>query len=326
MWMSRRLRRSCLAWLAAAAAACALEACARPLRSTLARPPTSAEMAELWVDPGVAGARDLLHGPGGAGLAPSPDVPYEFVQRDTGGTSPGYDVRDESGLEWSVKLGIEARAEVAASRILWAAGYHQPATYYLASWKLRRDGVVEPQPAGRFRPKLPGWQRTGFWRWHANPFVGTRPFQGLIVMMVMLSNWDLRDDNNTIYELRAPLEGARRWYVVRDLGASLGRAEFYPQGSKNDLDDFEKQGFLKGADGDRARLDFNSRRYRGLFHNIQVEDVRWACGLLGRLDDKRWDDAFRAAGYEPEQRERYIRKLAQKVAEGRALRAERAAR
>ena len=32
-------------------------------------------------------------------------------------------VRDAKGVKWSVKLGIEARPEVAASRLVWAVGY-----------------------------------------------------------------------------------------------------------------------------------------------------------------------------------------------------------
>jgi len=36
------------------------------------------------------------------------------------------------------------------------------------------------------------------WSWTGNPFVGTREFQGLKVMMALINNWDLKDINNKI--------------------------------------------------------------------------------------------------------------------------------
>ena len=47
-------------------------------------------------------------------------------------------------------------------------------------------------------------------------------------MMRILNNWDLLDRNTAIYDLDTPVEGARRWYVVIDLGASLGRTKILP--------------------------------------------------------------------------------------------------
>jgi hypothetical protein len=35
-------------------------------------------------------------------------------------------------------------------------------------------------------------------------------------------NSDLKDEQNDIYALAEPVEGARRWYVARDLGQSFG--------------------------------------------------------------------------------------------------------
>jgi hypothetical protein len=58
------------------------------------------------------------------------------VARDTSGWSPGFDVRDANGLEWSVKLGPEAQSEIVISRILWALGFHQLPIYYLDRWTL----------------------------------------------------------------------------------------------------------------------------------------------------------------------------------------------
>jgi len=54
--------------------------------------------------------------------------------------------------------------------------------------------------------------------------------------------------------------------------------------------------------------------------------VIWACELLNRLSDGQLDDAFKAADYAPDIRQRYIAKLRSKIQEGLALRASREAR
>jgi hypothetical protein len=38
-----------------------------------------------------------------------------------------------------------------------------------------------------------------------------------------------------------------------------------------------------------------------VINTVTIADVRWACGLLNRLTDEQWHDAFRAGGYHPEQ-------------------------
>ena len=40
--------------------------------------------------------------------------------------------------------------------------------------------------------------------------------------MMILNSTDLKDDNNAIYERRSGDRVAGRWYVVKDLGATLG--------------------------------------------------------------------------------------------------------
>src|SRR5215208_5450347 len=82
------------------------------------------ELSQLWREPDDIATRNLLVGP--AADAPKPTAAgFTFVKADRTGHSPGYDLRDQNGIEWSVKLGTEAQTEVVASRILWAIGYHQ---------------------------------------------------------------------------------------------------------------------------------------------------------------------------------------------------------
>jgi hypothetical protein len=114
---------------AALASGCASSAAVPPP----AVPPTPAEMAQLWVEPQDLASRDLFAGPWGLDLAPDPAATYAFVSKKQTGFlknfSPGYTVKDPKGVEWSAKLGPEAQAEVTASRLVWAHGFHQPPAY-----------------------------------------------------------------------------------------------------------------------------------------------------------------------------------------------------
>ena len=309
--MMARFPRVLLA-TALAAAACRATAPEKPVVL-----PSPALLAELWAEPRDIASRDLLHGAGGAGLAPESNARFTFVEEKQGGFSPGYTVKDDKGLTWSAKLGVEAQPEVVVSRLLWAIGFHQPPVYLLESWTL--VGGPEPGRKGptRFRPHLPGWKDRGSWLWRKNPFLGTRPLQGLVVFMRIVNNWDMLDRNNVLYELDHPRDGVMRHYVVKDLGSSLGRTTaFWHQGTKNDVEDFEKQPFIDTAVSGIVHFENKGRRHRDLYRNISVEDVRWTCGRLARLTPKQWRDAFQTAGYDEATAGRFIRRLQAKLEEG----------
>ena len=306
---------------------CLAAGCAGRLAPVESATPGSVDVSQLWEEPDDLEARNLFFGVGGEALAPKASAPFAYVKTDKGGYSPGYDVRDSNGRLWSVKLGPEAQTEVVASRILWAIGYHQVPTYYVANWTMT-GGPAGSLGPGRFRPELPDQQVVAEWSWYENEFLQTQPFKGLVAVNVLLNNWDWKTSNNKVYELKT--EGAtRKAYVVRDLGASLGKTS-YPrllswlpmkelaQGSRNDVADFEAQGFIKRVEGDRVEF-----FYRGIHHELidtlSKDDVVWAARLLARLSDAQWQDAFRAAGYAPDVAARFIAKIESKVAEGLQL-------
>jgi hypothetical protein len=260
--------------------------------------------------------------------APDPSTRFQLVTVDDSGFSPGYEVRDPQGTAWNVKLGIEAQPEIVASRVLWALGYHQPPTYLLRNWELTGTGGG-PQTIARFRREPAGQKVVSDWSWYENPFAATRPFKGLVVANLLLNNWDLKTSNNKIYDLTDPANERRRVYVVRDLGASLGKTTFpkflawtpfrgMPQGSRNHVDDFEEQGFIRGVEGQRVKFEYNGANAR-LVNALTVDDVVWTCRLLARISDDQWNDAFRAAAYPEAERARFIRKLKAKITEGLAL-------
>jgi len=163
-------------------------------------PPSAEQIAELWVEPEPG--RDLYWGVGGEALKPDPSVTYTIIETKHTGFSRGFTVTDPAGRKWSVKLPPEAPTEVVASRLLWGLGYHQPPIYYVGRWNAegRPDN---PQLPGRFReskPKLHGLDAGPPWSYYRGPFVGTREQNGLLVLMAMLGNSDIKDAQNVVYK------------------------------------------------------------------------------------------------------------------------------
>ncbi|HEU4747319.1 MAG TPA: hypothetical protein VFS56_02375 [Gemmatimonadaceae bacterium] len=301
---------------AAAAVSLFAAACALNERRTV----ETTTLAQLWESPADLEQRDLFYGTGGAKNAPDPDELYEFKEEKAVGTQPGYDVEDSKGREWSVKLGREAGPEVAVSRLVWAIGYRQPSVYYLPRWTLVRDGKRIPQPGARFR--LDDTKNLDEWSWRQNPFLHTRQIAGLYVLMVMVNNWDVKSQQNALYEFKAKAEhaGPRQQYMVKDLGASLGRSAWPVGGSKADPAGFEQETFIERVEGNRVHFGHQGSWLEPqLLRSITPADVRWTSELLARLTPKQWSDAFRAAGFTEGEANRYIRRLQEKISEGRAL-------
>lgn len=280
-------------------------------------PPTSDQMAELWSDPGGT-PRELSLGVGGEKYAPQKGAHYKFKAKDELGFSVSYDVVGPDGVEWSAKIGPEAQTEVLLSRVLWGLGYHQPPLYYLPSWNLiAENGDVKKESEARFRPKLDNVERQKeFWSWSDNPFLGTRPFNGLLVVLLMFNSTDLKDDNNSIYVLKQPFPTApdvRRWYVVRDLGAAMGETgKLFPR--RNWIDGFEKEGFIKRVKDGRIEFHY-AGRHQELMAMLRPEDLGWAATRLQKLTDEQWADAFRTANYTNETRDRFLRRIREKIDE-----------
>lgn len=289
------------------------------LGCALNRPRTLSQtkMAALWDEPTNLERRDLLHGTGGREQAPNPNDHFEFLSEKKTGTQSGYDVKDARGREWSVKLGTEARTEVVVSRMVWAVGYHQPYIYYLPRWTLVRDGKETEQPGARFRLEPSTHKKVGEWSWRSNPFLGTRELAGLLVLMIMVNNWDLKSAQNSVYQVNPDSRDEHDWYMVRDLGAALGKSGWATFGTKDDPGAFEQEQFIEGIEGNRVRFGFQGAWLEPqLLNSVTPDDVRWVSGFLSRLSPKQWSDAFRAGGYSEAEADRYIRRLQQKIAEG----------
>ena len=289
------------------------------IRPTVTPAVAQQQMAELWREPTDISSIDLFNGPWGAAASPDPNATYSFVKAKLHGNSPGLTARDSKGIEWSVKQGAEGPIEVTFSRVLSAIGYHQPPVYFLPSFALERGGRVEQAPGGRFRAKHDALAEMGNWSWQQNPFVGTKPYQGLLVVLLLFNSSDLKDSNNTVYALTSPREGSMRWYVVRDVGSALGETAKL-DAKEGDPDLFERLRFVTGVRN--GFVDFNYHGWhQELFNNrITPDDVRWACAWLAKLSDAQWHDAFRAGRFDVALADRFIRRIKAKIDEGLLLR------
>jgi len=327
---------------AALPAACVL-LCALAASQAIINPPKPAGVntAVLWKDPGNVKSLDLFYGPGGK--KDQPHLPVKFTKEDMHGTSPKFEVKDQDGTKWKAKMGPEARPEVAAARLLWAMGYGANENYFFSDLKVQnlpshlkrgRNFVAAPDEvkAVRLQRHPGGEKKSGNWSWRHNPFVGTREFNGLRVMMALINNWDLKDDNNAIFE--DPSSRGRALYAVTDVGASFGPAgeNYTDERSKGNLKAYMHSKFISKANRDYVDFNFpthapftdilfeppffwHQMRMRWVGKHIPRADARWIGSRLAQLSPSQIRDAFRAAGFTPEQVETYATTLEHRIAE-----------
>jgi hypothetical protein len=255
--------------------------------------------AVLWRAPDDIASRDLFHGPGGA--SGRPDLSrVTFLKEETGGFSTKYRVKDGAGREWVAKVGKEAQSETAAVRLVWAVGYVTEINYLVPRLEIEGKGTFENV---RLEARSESYDRLDEWKWSENPFAGTKELQGLVVLMALLNNWDIKDSNNKVLYAR---ERGELHYVVSDLGATFGRVKSGAPGiwrirrNRNDPEDYREDPFVEDVKRGNVLLFYKGKR-QDLFDDIRVEEARWVGGLLSKLSDGQLADAFRAANYTPDQ-------------------------
>jgi len=251
----------------------------------------------FWTEPTDISSRNLLLGAGGEEM--KPDISkLTFIRDQTGGYSKKYRVRDAKGNEWVAKLGKEAQTDTAANRLLWALGYPTEIAYLVPKAKIEGKGEFENV---RLEARPKDVDRVGNWMWENNPFQNTPEFRGLKILMVMLNNWDMKDDNNEILAMRNPTTGeAELRYIISDLGGTFGKTGGFFSRSRNEPKDYVKADFIKGVKGDTIDFNYGGKNQK-LFEGITVADARWLSDRFKGLSDEQIKDAFRAANYTPEE-------------------------
>jgi hypothetical protein len=288
-----------------------------------------------------------LYGPGGKKDAP-PAGPFKFLKEDLNGSNPKFTVEDRNGTKWKVKMGAEARPETVATRFVWAVGYFADEDYFVdramltdvpfGSLHRLKHLVSSDSIVANVRFEREGVEKKidEEWTWKRNTFSNTRELNGLRVLMSMLNNWDLKDENNAVYQAKHSQQ-PEHLYVISDLGATFGTPNLVKnhEKSRGNLDAYERSKFITRKTADR--VDFaspgrptwlaivNPKEY---FMRVRIEwigrdiprsDARWMGTLLGRLSPAQIRDAFRSAGYSPDEVERYSRVIERRIAELNAL-------
>lgn len=251
----------------------------------------------FWREPADIESRNLLLGAGGEAM--KPDISkLTFIEQKTGGYSTKYRVRDAKGNEWIAKIGKEAQPDTAANRLLWALGYETEIAYLVPKVKIEGKGEYENV---RLEARPADVKRAGNWMWESNPFKDTSEFRALKILMVMINNWDMKDDNNEILAVRGDTtgEGELR-YIISDLGGSFGKTGGFFARSRNKPSDYVKADFIKGVKGDVIDFAYSGKNQK-LFEGITVADAQWLSNLFKRLSDEQIKDAFRSANYSAEE-------------------------
>ncbi len=292
----------------------------------------------IWTGPGDIKSRDLFNGPGGEKR--QPQLPVKFLKEDKHGHNPKFDTEDAKGTKWKAKLGIEAQPETVATRLLWAIGYFTNEDYFVRNLMVidlpahlhRGQGhVISPNhlDMARLQRHPGGEKKSGNWNWRHNPFMGTREFNGLRVMMALINNWDLKDENNAIFETK---NGGEE-YVVTDLGTAFGASgnRYTEKESKNNLKAYKESRFI--AKVTPTYVDFNFPRWPPLLYIIDLHnyfhqtglrwvgnrvpraDAKWVGSLLAQLSTEQIRDAFRAGGYSPAEAAAFTRAVQSRIAE-----------
>jgi hypothetical protein len=297
--------------------------------------------AVVWADPGDINSKDLTNGSGGSNG--DPKLPVRFLEEDQGGHNSKLEVEDAASKKWKAKLGIEARPETVASRLMWAVGYFTNDNYLIknlevdglpAKLKRGQGHVTSPNhlDEARLQRSIEG-KKKGNWSWKNNPLKSTREFNGLRVMMALLGNWDLKDENNAIY---VDKDGTER-YVVTDLGTAFGPSgdRWTEAQSKNNLKAYQSTKFITHKTD--KHVSFSLPRFppflyifdlphfwhqasmRPVGNNIPREDAKWIGSLLAQLSTKQIEDAFRAGGYSPDEASAFTKVVESRIAELKQL-------
>src|ERR1044072_1709551 len=155
---------------------------------------------------------DLYLGPGGNEMKPDLSS-ITFLKEEKGGHNKKYRIKDGAGKTWVAKLGREAQPETAAVRLMWALGYKTEINYLVPSITIPGKGTFKNV---RLEARPDDIERLDEWKWKDNPFIGTKEFQGLKIMQVFLTNWDIVDIQNKILQVNGA-NGKELHYIISDL-------------------------------------------------------------------------------------------------------------
>jgi hypothetical protein len=282
--------------------------------------------AVLWRNPVDIASRNTYYGSGGKRHEPT--GPFTFDKEDTSGSNPKFDVIDQDGVKWRAKMGDEVQPETVAARLVWAVGYFANEDYFMPELHVQNMGRLRRgnhfvSPEGtvhnvRLKRHLKGEKKIGTWKWANDPFTGTREWNGLRVLMAVMNNWDLKDTNNSVYQVGG--EHPEQLYMASDLGASFGTTGL-SWNQKGNLQAYRHSKWIRRITPEF--IDFNVPSWpalnRWIGRNIPLADAKWIGHLLAQLSPEQIRDAFRAAGYSSQDVEAFSQVVERRIAELKQL-------
>lgn len=291
----------------------------------------------IWTDPGDVGRLSLAFGAGGAEGAPAP--PFHFIEEHAAGSQPCVSVRDGRGRRWRVKWGHEARVEAFATRFAWACGYFAEVTHFVPSGTIagaaalgRARACIDPSGSfsdGRFElddPQVRKFFDEHSWAWDDNPFLGSRELSGLKIVVMLLSNWDVKDrrdvargSNTAIYEARIgrwPRHHHEAQYLLADWGGAMGKwGTSVVTRDRWDPAGFEAQTpqFVTGTDNGCVRFGYTGQRTADIAGDIPIDHVRWFRRVAGQLTEEQLAEGLRASAATDDEAVRFARALVERI-------------
>ncbi len=282
-------------------------------KKSKASKPVPSGRAIMW-EPVNTSRLDLYDGPGGDGMQPDLSS-IKFLKEEKSGHNKKYRISDGSGRVWVAKLGREAQPETAAVRVLYGLGYKTEVTYLVPTLTIPGKGTFNNV---RLEARPHNVKRLGNWKWTSNPFVGTKELQGLKMMMVFMTNWDVLDLQNQVLQVNG---GGENHYIVSDLGSTFGKLGnnnlpvIYRLGRKTGSSKhYIKTKFVNEVERGEVKLAYKGKN-RKLFTGFTVADARWLSSHLNRLSDAQIRDAFRAANYSQADIDLFARAIRNKIQE-----------
>ncbi len=293
-------------------------------KQAAAPPGITAGKALLWEDRGTLTPAQVFWGAASREQNPAsrlPAPPFSNFEKDNDGTSPKCRMTDKNGVKWTVKFGAEAHSDVAAPRLAWALGYGVDESYYVKVGKI--EGLSADTDLGKCKPFISADGAFGEarfkrhdkeskhlkgetknkanpkdedndadWDERKNPGVPPEQLSGLLILEVMVHNWDAQPKNNKVVHI-ANTDGATNLYIVSDWGASFGQMK-----SKGVLSDYQKESsFIRKVENGTVLLKFEDviAGMVGVHEKIPLTHAQWFRKQLARLTDADVRAAFQAA-------------------------------
>jgi len=265
--------------------------------------------AVVWQDPAALAREDKG--------APAP--PFRFDREETGGTSPKVVVKDARGVTWYVKFGFEAKPETLASRIVRSAGYFAPIAYFvpkgqiqsIPAGNLKRADKAIDEASGRFTEarfsREVDFVKDASWTLDESSIKGSRELSGLKLLIMLTSNWDIKDPNFAVVR-----QAGQPMFAITDWGQTFGAPDMKTHWNCRQYSDITRS-WLDGVEDGHIYMRFGGKMSNVVTNGIRVEHARWLLSRISGLTEPRLKKLLRSAGATPEESACFSTAITQRI-------------